>query len=818
MRSKLKMNKNQLRKLVFICTALLLCIVPGKLSAQIVTNGGFESTSTGAVSGTDIDGWVIQVDAAATPAPVFEIVDDTVKSGNRALKVTVDGIGSNPWDIQAVADSLPVVPGQKYIYTIWAKADASGAQVNLTIGNYSYAEYAAIRPANLTTEWQPFTTEFTVNDNETFIRAPIHLNYAGNASNAVYFDNLSIVHESFGKTPVTFEAESGTAGSKFAVLTDGDVTHISTTENFAGSSFPADTARMVSYMVNFQDSGNYNLFARMRVGAGSFNDDSFFAASGFGEKDDSTATDWVMVNGLAGAGYTAAVDVVDQVGTAGSSVWKWVNITSGFFPEGSKATSFFVHPDSLTKVFQIGTREDGLQFDKFAFGKAHLYYTVEALDSGDAGVISVVPFDSSNFYEGPPYAQGLSKFLGNALGDYPDYVFQNYWNQLTPGNAGKWGSVASNPDSNLWNWIGLDRAYNIAKSNDLIFKNHTLIWGQQQPSWISALDPADQLKYIETWFNKVGTRYPDMEMIDVVNEAIATHNPPDGQNGRANYKEALGGNGTTGWDWVIKSFELARKYMPEDTKLLLNDYGIINSNDATNTYLTIINLLKERNLIDGIGVQGHRFELENAAVSTLKFNLDKLAATGIPVYISELDLGNLNNSGTPDDAIQLELYKKIFPVLWTHPGVKGITLWGYLEGQMWQETCFLVRADGTNRPALDWLINYVDTATFPVITDLKENIAEMNSKVTVEQNYPNPFNSVTNIQFNLSEPVNVNLKIYDMLGKELTTLVNENLNSGSYSISWDATNSKGNPVSIGTYYYRLVAGEFSYTGKMVYIK
>ena len=127
----------------------------------------------------------------------------------------------------------------------------------------------------------------------------------------------------------------------------------------------------------------------------------------------------------------------------------------------------------------------------------------------------------------------------------------------------------------------LDAAYNYAKGNNLIFKDHYLIWGAQQPSWISGLDSAQQYKYIETWIRMVGQRYPNTDMIDVVNEPLAGHNPPDGLNGRANYKNALGGNGATGWDWVIKSFELARKYFP-NAKFLLNDYGIINSNTSHN--------------------------------------------------------------------------------------------------------------------------------------------------------------------------------------------------------------------------------------------
>jgi endo-1,4-beta-xylanase len=299
-------------------------------------------------------------------------------------------------------------------------------------------------------------------------------------------------------------------------------------------------------------------------------------------------------------------------------------------------------------------------------------------------------------------------------------------------------------------------------------------------------------------------------MIDVVNEALAGHNPPDGGGSpaRANYKNALGGNGTTGWDWVINSFKLARKYLP-NAKLLINDYGIINDNTATTSYLQVINLLHQQGLIDGIGVQGHRFELENADTSTYKSNLDRLAATGLPVYISEMDLGNLGDTGTPDDNQQLQLYTKIFPALWRHPGVKGITLWGYLDGQMWQTTCYLVRSDGTARPALLWLAQYVSANPM----DLKGNTLQLPSSYELKQNFPNPFNPTTNIQYSLPKASTVRLKVYDILGRLVQTLVKSEQTPGNYSVTFNAQN-----FSSGVYFYQLQAGSFTETKKLMLLK
>jgi endo-1,4-beta-xylanase len=808
-----KNSNRQLLIVLVICIMGMLSFIPANTFAQLVTNGSFESSATGIVDSTDIEGWLIQV-GSVTPAPVFEIVDDTVEDGSRALKVTIDGVGTNQWDIQIVADSIPATPGNTYNYSIWAKSETAGAQVNFTVGNYSYSEYGAIRPAMLTTTWQQFKLQFTVSDAQTYIRAPIHMSYAGNTANVIYIDNLKIVDDNFGKAPIIVEAESGTAGSQFSVLTDGSTTYVTNPTDYTGF-VPGDTIRMITYEVIFPDSGAYNLFARLRVGSGGYNDDSYLAPNGFGVKDDTLTTDWFLVNGLAGAGFTDSANVVDELGTQGNTVWKWVNVTKNFYPSAND--TFFVSLDSLTRTFQIGSRENGLDIDKFAFGKANLYYRVYDLDNVLPGSETKEPPEPPMFYQGPPFAQGKEKFLGNAYGDVPDTVFVNYWNQVTPGNAGKWGSIAGVQDTTLWNWTNLDAIYNLAKDNNMIFKDHCLIWGSQQPSWISALDSATQRHYIETWIRQVGQRYPDMDMVDVVNEAIATHNPPDGNNGRANYKRALGGDGATGYDWVITAFQMARTYLP-NTKLLLNDYGIINSQPATDTYLQIINLLNERGLIDGIGVQGHRFELEGADTVNFKYNLTRLGETGLPVYISEFDLGNINNTGTPDDAVQLQLYQKIFPAIWLHPAVKGITLWGYLEGQMWQTTCYLAHSNGAPRPALDWLEQYVKTTEFPSAIEVPETFGNDGSGVHLEQNYPNPFSSHTTIKFSISESANVSLKIYDMLGKEITTLVNEKLPAGAYSINWNAENADGSELTYGTYYYRLVAGNNVITNYMVHIK
>jgi endo-1,4-beta-xylanase len=176
-----------------------------------------------------------------------------------------------------------------------------------------------------------------------------------------------------------------------------------------------------------------------------------------------------------------------------------------------------------------------------------------------------------------PLATGHTKFLGCAVGSTINSNFDSYWNQVTPGNGGKWGSV-ERIGIDVYEWGEADQAYSYALARGFPFKFHKLVWGQQQPGWITARDSASQYQEVEEWIRLVGERYPLMSYIDVVNEPLPSHAPPP-------YAQALGGNGSTRYDWVIKAFQLARQYCDPRVKLILNDYNIINEDGNTTELL-----------------------------------------------------------------------------------------------------------------------------------------------------------------------------------------------------------------------------------------
>lgn len=84
--------------------------------------------------------------------------------------------------------------------------------------------------------------------------------------------------------------------------------------------------------------------------------------------------------------------------------------------------------------------------------------------------------------------------------------------------------------------------------------------------------------------------------------------------------------------------------------------------------------------------------------------------------------------------------------------------------------------------------------------------------------YPNPFNPVTTIQYDLPKNSWVTVIIYDIIGKEIKTLVNHTENSGSRSVLWNATNNYGIPVSPGIYFYQIQTEGYTETKKMLLLK
>ena len=291
------------------------------------------------------------------------------------------------------------------------------------------------------------------------------------------------------------------------------------------------------------------------------------------------------------------------------------------------------------------------------------------------------------------------KFLGNITTgwnsdmDTDGFVFADYWNQVTPENATKWGSVEGNRHG-TYNWGGADKAYKYAKEHGFPFKFHTLVWGSQYPEWMNNLSTEKQYEAIEQWMDEAKKHYPDLQMIDVVNEAVSGHAP-------APYKNALGGDGKTGYDWIIKAFEMAHERWP-DAILIYNDYNTYQWN--TDQYIDLVRTIRDAGApIDAYGCQAH--DLKGCSASTLKSTLKKIQdALKMPMYVTEYDISDENDNN------QLRDYKAQIPLLWEADYCAGITLWGWIYGKTWNQAQYsgLIK-NKKERQALEWLREYMQT-------------------------------------------------------------------------------------------------------------
>jgi len=117
------------------------------------------------------------------------------------------------------------------------------------------------------------------------------------------------------------------------------------------------------------------------------------------------------------------------------------------------------------------------------------------------------------------------------------------------------------------------------------------------------------------------------------------------------------------------------------------------------------------------------------------------------------------------------------------------------------------------------IVHYAYNVNGQEVLGRKEiSVAPIPDEFALFQNYPNPFNPVTTIEYAIPEAVNVNIVIYDIMGRQVKTLLNELQEPGYRSIKWSSTNDAGELVATGVYFYMISAGQHHSVKKMLLIK
>jgi len=167
--------------------------------------------------------------------------------------------------------------------------------------------------------------------------------------------------------------------------------------------------------------------------------------------------------------------------------------------------------------------------------------------------------------------------------------------------------------------------------------------------------------------------------------------------------------------------------------------------------------------------------------------------------------------------------------VWFASTKKGLLKLDYSQGEKWihvfppgypvlqNEGCGTLIKDKTGNLWIGYNNGYIAVFNPGGIVSVKNKNGIVPTTYQLYQNYPNPFNPTTEIKYQIKEPGFVSLKVFDILGKEVATLVDEHKNPGHYSVTFDASSVSGGLPS-GVYIYKLQAGEFSSVKKMLLTK
>jgi len=254
-------------------------------------------------------------------------------------------------------------------------------------------------------------------------------------------------------------------------------------------------------------------------------------------------------------------------------------------------------------------------------------------------------------------------------------VLAREFNYLTAEYEMKWNIVE--PSRGSMNLGPGDAIVGYAASNGMRVKGHTLIWHGSVPSWLDALPAADLRTEFERYIRDVMVHYRGrVHAWDVVNEAVA-------DNG-ASLRDTLFRQ-KLGDDYIGDAFRLARAADAE-ALLFYNDYGGEGLNaKADRIYALLQDLLSKGVPIDGVGLQMHISATSRPPIASIAENMRRLAALGLIVHISEMDVRINNASGTDQARLEAQraAYRDVVGTCMMEPRCEAVTFWGFTDAHTW---------------------------------------------------------------------------------------------------------------------------------------
>ena len=413
--------------------------------------------------------------------------------------------------------------------------------------------------------------------------------------------------------------------------------------------------------------------------------------------------------------------------------------------------------------------------------------------------VAAIALAASTLSFGVGLAENASKFVGNiTTNGQVRSDFGQYWNQITAENECKWQSIEGNSRGNR-NFNGCKAAFNWAKNNGGYFKFHALLWGSQYPGWLENLSVDETKKAITDWFDAVKKEFPELDMIDVVNEAIRTGNNQYHSNyPKTKIIQAMGGDNNGDYAFITNAFKMARERWP-DAVLIYNDYNTVQW--QKNEGIQLIQTIKRNGApVDAYGLQAHDMQVSGGGnngtggggtclnINTLKSAIEEIwNKTETPMFISEYDIAS------NDDQDQKNCYEQQISYFMENEHIAGITIWGYIYGSTWTSggNSGIIK-NGQDRPAMTWLKSYLPSHP-------GNNTTGLLNSTPVDPIPQEPFKGQA---FTLSSKIEA--EDFDIPGK--------GKGNNSYSVSgdcddtWNTTYREGTSVKIGEKNGGLVLG------------
>jgi len=269
--------------------------------------------------------------------------------------------------------------------------------------------------------------------------------------------------------------------------------------------------------------------------------------------------------------------------------------------------------------------------------------------------------------------------------DDPDYlpaVIKDF-NSVTHEGAMKWD--ATQPEQGVFNFDRADRMVELAEANGMAVRGHTLVWEQASvdatPDYVTAITDPEELRALMADHIRtvVGHFRGHVDAWDVVNEPLETVGSEVYQN---HFYQVLGPG------YIAEAFELAHEADPDAT-LFLNDALVSHAGAKFDALLALtVDLLDQGVPLHGVGLQGH-FIARGPSYDELRTNIEKLAALGVVVELTEVDIVL---RGTGDEATRLERQRQDYfdmaSACLAVEGCKRITFWGFTDRHTWINSFF----------------------------------------------------------------------------------------------------------------------------------